>query len=296
MADVTTCVDDLAFEADVDELYDPLAEDGPGEEDAAEQLWGEPEFVPQGADNLGAAPASPDASAPRDERPASERIADLFEEMGLRRHTLGQIIELCREPRPAHEVNEQVDALQAHRYSVFSAADLTGLLEEAGALERVTEDGTPYAQVRIEPRTVERDGVEYLEPGQAPAVFWRATADGLASLACDDPLARIEATFEEEPQYLPVYRRVLELCACDEGCPIGAIGAAVDDDPLLSSPRLFAAHFVERLERCDALAWEGSWRTTDAGLEALAELDGVGELRAGAPAREERDAEEGTDR
>ena len=42
----------------------------------------------------------------------------------------------------------------------------------------------------------------------------------------------------------------------------------MDNDELLKSPRLYAPHFVDKLERCDAVEWrDKSWRITAVGQE-----------------------------
>lgn len=265
------------FEADFEDAFDPLADepenDWEDEGTDADDVEA-PEFTPAGASNL-EQPEAP-VERPRDNRPAEERLAELMEEMGLRRHVLLNILDSCRSPRRAVEVNEEVSQLRATNYSVYSGADLTSLLERAGGLERVQESGEAYSQVEIAAEVVEEDGVAYLEPARAPEVYWLTTPAGLAALEKDDSLNQTMAMLEEEPAYLPVYKRVLKMCCEQEdGIAIKAVSDAVDADPLLQSPRRFAAYFVERLERCGALAWRGAWTPTKAAFEALASLDGV---------------------
>ena len=44
------------------------------------------------------------------------------------------------------------------------------------------------------------------------------------------------------------------------------INEAVDNDELLKSPRLYAPHFIDKLEKCDAVEWrDKSWRITEVG-------------------------------
>ena len=52
------------------------------------------------------------------------------------------------------------------------------------------------------------------------------------------------------------------------------MSAAVDSDPLVATePRnYFVQHFVEALERGEAVAWNGkAWKITEVGRQALAE-------------------------
>ena len=208
------------------------------------------------------------------ERPAGERIDDLLKAMARRRTVLLGILAACAQPQPASAVKAQVDELQANNFSVYSAANLCSLLEKAGALERVTADGDPADDAEIEPETVVVDGVEYLEAREPVETYWRATAPGIAALEADKPLDRLRALLEQDAAYAPIYQRILNLCAADGGAATPAINDAVDNDPLVQKPRFYAPHFIDRLEKCDALVWKKTWRTTDigrAGLDLLAD-------------------------
>ena len=257
-----------------DELdeFDPLA-DGADDEDA------------DAADGLAAAPGSAEGAlahasdngrpAPANERPAEERTADLLATMAPRRTVLLSIMAHCCEPRPVAQVNALVDELQQNNFSVYSAANLCALLEKAGALERVTADGQPADDVESEPRVVVVDGVEYLEAGDPVEVCWLATDAGRAAVEADKPLERLRDLLDHDAAYLPIYKRILALCAAEGGAKTPDINAAVDNDLLVQKPRFYAPHFVDKLEKCDALAWQKAWVVTEvgrAGLEMLADV------------------------
>lgn len=255
-----------------DELdeFDPLA-DGADDEDAADGLAAAP-----GSTEGALAHASDDGRpAPADERPAEERTADLLASMAPRRKVLLSILAHCFEPRPVAQVNALVDELQQNNFSVYSAANLCALLEKAGALERVTADGQPADDVESEPRVVVVDGVEYLEAGDPVEVCWLATDAGRAAVEADKPLERLRDLLDHDAAYLPIYKRILALCAAEGGAKTPDINAAVDNDPLVQKPRFYAPHFVDKLEKCDALAWQKAWVVTEvgrAGLEMLADV------------------------
>ena len=60
--------------------------------------------------------------------------------------------------------------------------------------------------------------------------------------------------------------RILGLTAQDAGASMPTINEAVDNDELLKSPRLYAPHFIDKLEKCDAVEWrDKSWRITEVG-------------------------------
>lgn len=251
----------------MDEDFDPLHEinsssDDDGEEDELVGYLGTPE----------------DAVYPEkkiDTRPAEERIADLLKSMAPRRKILLSTLVLCEEPQPVASINKFIDSKQSDNFSVFSAGNLCSLLEEAGALERITAEGEPAEDIDPEPKTVVIDGVEYLEPGEAVEVFWVATEAGLAAVAADKPLERLQALFADDEQYLPIYKHILTLCAQEDGATVGAINKDVDSHDLVQNPRLYAPHFIDKLEKCDAVEWQKNWKTTEIGQSALELLDHV---------------------
>lgn len=204
-----------------------------------------------------------------------ERIEELLRKMRPCRDTLLRIIGACREPIRVSDVNDLIDELQRTNRSVFDAADLCNLLQRAGALALVDAQGQPFEHSQ-EPDTADNGtGTSRLTASQPPIAHWLATPDGIAVFEADDPLGRARSLFEGDPHYLPIYKCILALCARSEGAKTPAIGAAVNGHELLQRPRLFATYFIDRLERCGAIAWTGSWTATDAGLHALETLHDV---------------------
>ena len=201
-----------------------------------------------------------------DTRPAPERIADLFSAMAPRRRTLLGMITFCAAPQTTDALDAEVDRLQTDNFSVYSPASLANLLERAGALARVTADGEPYPEGDPEPVLVEVDGVSYYEADEAPEVCWLATEDGAAYAEADKPLDRLTNLLAEDAKYATIYERILGLTAQESGASMPTINEAVDNDELLKSPRLYAPHFIDKLEKCDAVEWrDKSWRITEVG-------------------------------
>lgn len=221
------------------------------------------------------APVAPEPDAalfvPRDTRTAEERTHDLFTRMAPHRSTLLGILGLCVEPQTASQVNAYVDELRAGDFSVFSGSSLCSHLEKAGALERRVPEGV-NPEAPAQPRTVVVDGVEYLEAQKAPEIQWVTTPVGAAVLAVDDPARRMRELFATEARYLPIFQRILELCAAEEGATVPDLGEAVDDDPLVQEPRFYALYFVDLLDKCGAIQWQQTWHITDVGREGLALL------------------------
>ena len=208
-----------------------------------------------------------------DIRTDAEKIADLFKAMAPRRKVLMGILAFCTEKQLVPAVEAEVDELQKNNFSVYTAANYCTLLEQAGAIRRISEDGTDYANVTVEPVVVEEDGVEYLKPGTPPESFWVTTEEGCKYLEADKPAQRLRELFENEPIYHPIYKHILLLCSDEAGKTTRELGEAVDDDPILQDPRLYVQRFIDRLEKCDALIWEKTWKTTDIGLLGIEELE-----------------------
>lgn len=208
-----------------------------------------------------------------DDRPADVRIAELFERMARQRRLLLGILEHCATPRTLASIRERVGSLQENHRSVFGLDTVCAQLEQAGALARVLESGEPYAYDEdAEPQTEVVDGVERIKPRTPPTVFWLTTDAGRAKLASHDPAAKLAKLLQDDEAYLPIYERVLTLCAAQGGSTMAELGRAVDGDPLVQSPRFYAAHFVNNLEACEAVSWESGWVTTEVGLRGLAML------------------------
>lgn len=256
-----------------DDEFDPLEDFEPEEQTEGEEphIYSGP---PENTDTVTA--SSVKASVIEDNRPAEERLADLLSKMATRRKTLMETIKFCQTPQKAPSVNEFIDELQQSNRSVYSPATLCELLEKAGALEKVDAEGQPLFETEEEPETVVVDGVEYLEPKKPVEVFWAATDTGREALAADKPLERLQSLFEKDQDYLVIYKRILTLCSQEDGIRTSEIDSAVDSDPLVQEPRLYAPHFVDKLEKCDALTWNKVWKTTDIGkkgLELLADIE-----------------------
>lgn len=259
------------FDFEPDEEYDPLDDAG------------------YGADGERGTESDAEGGAPVpqvDERPASERTAELFKRMARQRRLLVEILRFCDRPRDLASIGGHVEGLQEKHRSVFGLDNVCGQLEKAGALACVLEDGSPYVYDEdAEPQIEVVDGVERIKPATPPVVHWVATDAGREALASYDPAARLVELLRGDATYLPIYERVLALCSEEGGATMPALGKAVDGDPLVQSPRFYAAHFVNNLEACDAVSWEPNWVTTEIGLRGL-EMIADGSLTADGATKE----------
>lgn len=204
--------------------------------------------------------------------PARERIDALLADMSPFRRMLLTILDTCREPREAGDLEGVVESLKSKRRSVYSAASLCTMLEEAGALRRLTEDGEPYEQVEPRLEEVQEGGRRYLRPVAPPAAYWQVTTDGLSVLEDDDPLRDLLGVIDQwDSRYRGVFQEILEMCA-GEGSSITSIREAVNSDPVLQYPKKSAQFFMDYLDRDGAIAWDGAWKLTEVGEGLLERL------------------------
>ncbi len=257
---------------------------------------GRTEFLPPDAERVPKIPGVVDQnSEDYAARPAKERITELFNNMNPHRRVLYGVLREMKQPISNARAKDVIENIRAHKFSVYSPTNICTMLEVAGAVERVLEDGKPYSEYEPEPEIIVEDGVEYYKPTKAPAPFWCITEAGEAQLETYDPKQKLEEQLEREKEYKVLYKRVLVLGSREEGATMKQFSAAVDSDPLVATePRdFFVQHFVEALERCEAVAWDGSvWRTTKLGTQALEDADMLADVEdTWKPTGEEKAAE-----
>lgn len=264
--------------------FDPSLEETPGEEPTSmdevvgadpgvflPNIEGRSEFLAPDPDRVPVIPNAVDQTAPEyAARPASERTRELFAHMNPHRQVLLGVLRAAMEPCSDDQMQQVVDDLRAHKFSVYAPSNICTMLETAGALERVTADGAPYGDM-ARPAIVVIDGEEFYEPTKPPCVCWKTTEAGKEMLAANNPLERIEQQLQREPEFLSIYKRILTLVSDEAGATMAQLSGAVDSDPLVSTPRrFFVQHFVEALERCECVAWQGSsWAITEIGKQVL---------------------------
>lgn len=269
-----------AFNFSFDPTLDTWAvSDKPAELDSSEiflpNVEGRTEFLPPDPDRVPVIENSVRTDDPTyAARPAEERTRELLSQMRPHRATLLGILAACETPMATSAMKEAVERISGRKFSVYTPSNFCTMLEVAGGLARVTDAGEPYTDEVRAPEMVEVDGRAFWRPTTPPPVYWQTTEAGATVLAEDDPAARIERLFAKEPEFLPVYKRILLMADTEEGTSMGLMSVAVDTDPAIAENRRFyVQHFVESLERAGAFVWaDGAWRATDAGRAALAEV------------------------
>ena len=275
-----------AFKFAFDPMLDPMGggmseeeEDTPGP--FTPNAEGRTEFLPPDPDRI---PAIDHAVKQDTEeyasRPAIERTRQLFEQLKSQRSILVGMIEAARTPVTTDAIEQCVEELRERRFTMYSTANLCSMLETAGAFERVTEAGEPYDQVKVEPDIVVEDGEEYWVPSTPPKVCWTATSAAFEACDAANFQDKLEALFDEEAELLPIYKHVLTMASSEGGTTMSELSAAVDSNPLIAEPRtFFVQHFIEGLERCAAVEWNGSaWEATAFGKVTLGDLADVEDM------------------
>lgn len=214
-----------------------------------------------------------------DTRTTEEKLADLMKAMKPQRHTVLGILSMCAEPKSVAEVNAYVAEVQKYNVSVFAGDNTCAMLENAGSIQRVTENGVPYDRVEVEPVVVlDEDGVECLQPGESPEVFWQTTPEGLALIAADDAGARLRERLTQDEQFLPCYKLVLKMASTPQGATRDPMYEALEPTLEKMKPRYYSPLFAERLYKCDALEWRGAWYITELGRQCLESMSDVPDI------------------
>lgn len=197
---------------------------------------------------------------------ADERIEKMIAGMPGQKQRILHVVRISDTPKTLDEIVAELDEAFPTSVSVYDSAQIVKLLEKAGALDaREIEAKNEFEAAGAE----EEPEGEYLEVASSPVYEYTATEAGRKALEDhlgDRPLVEL---LSEEPRYLPLYRKILEMCAVEGGCPTKELDAAIDHDPLCEEPKRFCTYFVDRLEEVGALKWQSTWMATESGTKIL---------------------------
>lgn len=155
--------------------------------------------------------------------------------------------------------------------------DAEALIDERPELSLSTQNAHALLRIMVDCGGV--DAVEVPEPAYVPGeekqdrpidYTVQTTAAGRAALERFEPTKRFGDVLRDEPAaYAQTYAAVL--ACCEGGTTKAAIERALEGDPALSDPKqVYPSYFISKLETVGGLAWDGSWKTTDAGRQMLA--------------------------
>ena len=198
---------------------------------------------------------------------AVEAVLSLFDHNPARRPVLVSILGWCDGGCLNSELTEKVDALQTDNRTVYGTTTLCRMLERAGALELEMPETS-------EEREDAGEGVEYLEIKERIDPVWRTTDAGREVFGqMTDGSAFRTMVFDRDAKYLEVYRAVMGFVN-ERPRSKDDIEQLVDAFEVVQSPRRFGGHFIDMLEKTDALCWKDrSWQLTDLGCRMLPEVE-----------------------
>ncbi len=205
-------------------------------------------------------------------RPAIERARELFAYMYPHRLVLHKILQAAKDVISNVDMEVRINEIRANKFSVYSPTNLCTMLEVAGALNKVTSTGEAYVEKEAKPDIIVEDGEEYYVPTTPEPVYWQTSEAGLQVLKEHDAKGKLKSEFENDKEFLCIYKRVMRMANEGDGTTMAELSAAVDGDPLISKPQRihFVQHYVETLERCEAIEWNGSkWQLTELGKDAF---------------------------
>lgn len=308
---------------EIDDEFDPLAVDSL--DDLEEQDPNDEYSIPVIPDADRSVVPEPVELSP------AERIEHVLKGIPGQQFRILACIQACaEEPVELSQIIEKVDAEYPLNGSVYSTGRLVQLMEAAGAIDRIEPEDEPEAEAEPEPEAAEDaeldaaaesdaetepeseadaapakpldylevdPGQEYVEVERARPCTFIATQAGLEAVEARAGMEHMQEILEAEPQYIPVYKRLLTMCSVPEGRLVQELNAVIDPDPICREPRRFSTYFLRKLELVGAVRFVDSWQTTDYGKRALelgllADANEAGDLSAAAPAKEKQLAKE----
>ena len=187
----------------IDDDFDPLADLSldDGERDDAEADYLPP--IPD-ADKSVVPPVVPLSAA--------ERIENLLAGIPGQQFRLLHAVEFCTEPKTMDEAVADLDAAYPNTTSVYGSAQVVQLLERDGALERIVDEDAAHAAAGDAADALAEDE-GFISVTPAPPCRYRATQAGLDAVAAHVNEGLVAEKIEEDERYLPIFQRVLEMCA-----------------------------------------------------------------------------------
>ncbi len=197
---------------------------------------------------------------------------NLIEHNPLLKKPVLALLALCDQHPEADRsfIENAADELWEASYSQ-SPAVVVDILVRSGALEeQVLADGQPYEgtiqDMQLDPEIAD-DVV-----AQALLSVTPEGADLLESYAAENTL---HALLAEKPQYEAAFQTVLAACAVEGGCARADLEQALgklpqlQPDPHTKQTAVYPQFFIDALETAGGIAWDGAWRTTEAGRAAV---------------------------
>lgn len=184
------------------------------------------------------------------------------------------LLEYCGEERTYDEAEALVATFPECKLNRQTERRYITFLLRTGAIEELEldEQGNRITEAR------KREAIEQgLDPEDLDTLVcsWllRTTGVGEEALARCSPARRMAALFEEHPERVDTYLRVLEYClrarSMDDIKRHLREGPGLDRDAATGIPRIQASSYVDKLEGAGGMVWDGGWKVTEAGRKQL---------------------------
>ncbi len=178
------------------------------------------------------------------------------------------ILSMLREPAEEEALREHVHALPEMAIAMRTPREYLEILKRVGALDCDEAEIVPDFEALADVESAsENDAlIPNASEREAPAAnrVWRITEAGRAvseTLAADRRLAQL---LDDGPEYRASYRAILHACARPRTRV--EIDSILQSRPELSNPGVNTAFYLDRLEQCGGLIWDGGWKSTEAGM------------------------------
>ncbi len=238
------------------------------------------------------------------ELPASERIEKLIAGIPGQKFRILSAIKVCDTPKTLEVAAEELEEEYPQGTSVYDAVRIVELLHGAGALVCVDEEGNEIdlnavseeksevalannaetiaavdehkgsevgEDARVDSISLDELDVEYDEVEKEAPVFYVATEAGKTAVEDMWSTSAAFKVIRDEAQYLPIWKKILQLCCAEGGVTKKEVADAVDAHPLLQEPRRWCQYFLEKLKNVNALEFTTGWKITDIGKQLLAD-------------------------
>lgn len=157
-------------------------------------------------------------------------------------------------------LSEAIGALPEMKINLRTPCFYLTALYESGAL---TRKAVSYSS--FENQAPLQEAVQ--DESEPTAYTWHLTSVGARITDEFSPLHRIEALFEKETPCKPIYLAILDYCSTPR--------KRTDIETMLKKENISimsgaaTSYFLDRLEQCGGLVWDGLWKTTKGGTVCL---------------------------
>lgn len=183
------------------------------------------------------------------------------------------LLEVCKREDIATRADAEVAAAEQWdaEWRQNPASIMEVLVKAKAVDEEITVDGEPYNG------TLEDIQLDMSVDEDADVVSRiEVTELGEQILSDYAPKNTLTALFGDKPEYADVFHAALVACDEADGCSLPTLESAIEQlpqlqpDPETHQTKVYPQYFIDALETAGAICWDGAWKLTETGREALA--------------------------